>query len=272
LIKEVLARQLDPEIEAVRVVPTDKLPEPTPGDIPDELKAIEAALEGRPELEQGQLNLVNHDIAIGFTKNALLPTLDMFGLFSGAGLAGNRQIRAGGPGTPIIGEVEGGLTDALRRTFQFDFPTYAFGFSLQIPFRNRSAKADHARAVLDKRQAELRLQRLRSQIIQQVHNALVTLKQSRARMETSRKATQLAQQIFEAEQLRFQAGVSTPFLVIQAQRDLIAAQGSEQEAFNGYGKALVQLEMATGRLLERVGVDLEEAESGTVRTAPRFGK
>ena len=47
------------------------------------------------------------------------------------------------------------------------------------------------------------------------------------RIETTRAARELAEQRLDAEQKRFEVGMSTSFLVIQAQRDLAQAKTNE---------------------------------------------
>jgi hypothetical protein len=54
------------------------------------------------------------------------------------------------------------------------------------------------------------------------------------RMQTTRLASELAEQRLDAEQKRFEVGMSTNFLVIQAQRDLAQAKQSQLAATLAY--------------------------------------
>jgi outer membrane protein TolC len=271
-LRLLIAKSLDPDLLRLSIEPTDRFPEPRPEDIPDELAAVKAALASRPEIEQANLNVVNNRIAVEFTHNALLPTLDVFGLLTGAGLSGNR-LSPPNPqmlGVPRAVITRNGFFQALNQTLGYDFPTYAFGFTLQVPIRNRTAKADYARALLETRQAETNLNRLKNQVLQDVSNALIALTQSRARVQAAQRGVTLAQKTFDAEQLRLEAGVSTPFQVIQTQRDFIAAQANQAQALSSYAKALVEMARTTGSTLEKANIEVEEAKLGEVTRAPRI--
>jgi outer membrane protein TolC len=52
----------------------------------------------------------------------------------------------------------------------------------------------------------------------------------------------LAQRKLGAEQKRFEAGLSTNFFVVQAQRDLASAKNAELQAILDYSRSLVDFE------------------------------
>jgi hypothetical protein len=62
------------------------------------------------------------------------------------------------------------------------------------------------------------------------------------RITTSRVARSLAEQRLSAEQKRFEVGMSTSFLVVQAQRDLAQASNNELSAALEYVKAVIEFE------------------------------
>jgi outer membrane protein TolC len=65
---------------------------------------------------------------------------------------------------------------------------------------------------------------------------------------------ELAEQRLDAEQKRFEVGMSTSFLVIQAQRDLAVARNNELQALLDYQLAVVSFDTAQqagGRGLSR---------------------
>src|SRR6202049_2472230 len=62
------------------------------------------------------------------------------------------------------------------------------------------------------------------------------------RIETTRAARELADQRLDAERKRFEVGLSTSFLVIQAQRDLAQAVTSELGAVLAYDLSLVDFD------------------------------
>jgi len=163
----------------------------------------------------------------------------------------------------------GELAGALGQLGRWDFPEYAFGFALTIPLLNRSAQADDLRARLEQRQAETALQRTRNQIQLEVRNAIIGLIQTKAQVEAAHKAMDRSRQTLDAEEKKLRAGVSTPYNVIRVQRDLFSAQLAEVQARVNYGKARVEMDRATGVLLERNHIDLAETLDGQRSNAAR---
>ncbi|MBI4464657.1 MAG: TolC family protein [Acidobacteria bacterium] len=242
-LKNLLSRQSHEALEAARIETTDPLPEPRNSDIPSLEEAMAAALRSRAEFRQGELNIANQEVAVQSTKDRLKPSLDVFALLASSARAAD-------------------LGGSLGQAGRFDFPEYALGFSLTIPLLNRSAQADDLRARLEQRQAETSLQQTRNQIRLEVRNAIIGLMQAKAQVEAVRTAVELNRQTVEAEQKKLQAGVSTPYNVIRVQRDLLSAQFAEVQARVAYGKALVELDRATGQTLQRHQIDLDHALRG----------
>ncbi len=271
LLKTAVAKQIDENLASVEIEPTDELPSPKPEDIPPVEEALKTAFQSRPEIEQADYNLRNQDIVVKANRNALLPSFDIFATYSGAGLAGNRCATIGTPVAlcpdPL---VLTGAGQALTQSFHGNFPDYSFGATLSIPIKNRSAQADAARALLEQRQLETQLQRSKNQIIQEVRNAEIALIQAKAQIEAARKAVQLARQTLDAEEKKFKLGESTVFLVIQAQRDVVAAEVREVEARSLYAKGLTEFTQATGTTLEKHAIELNDALEGKVSRVPNI--
>ena len=75
-----------------------------------------------------------------------------------------------------------------------------------------------------------------------MRDAASRLEQNQQRIETTRLGRQLAEQRLDAEQRRFEVGLSTSFLVIQAQRDLAIARNNETQALLDYQLSSVTFE------------------------------
>jgi outer membrane protein len=251
-LKTALAKVIDPELAAATIEPTDTLPDPKPGDIPPLDEALKEAAKNRPEIEQAEIDLRNQSITIKAGRNALLPTLDVFATYGPQGLEGNSLV---GPA---------GFGDSLSQTFHGNYPSYSVGLSFTVPIRNRTARADAATNLLQERQLRVREQQTRNQIDQQVRNAEIALIQAKAQIEAASKSVVLEQQTLDAEQKKFQLGESTVINVIQTQRDLAAAEGTEVTARSTYAKALTQMEQSTGTILAKNNIELAEAKQGRV--------
>jgi len=302
-IKNALAKRImDPALAEVEVVPTDSVKDsPAMDDLPI-AEAVKEAWDKRPDIKQARIDLESRGITRRATRNALLPTLNLNGSFSGVGLAGNTRNTTVTPtgtftatsvpivnaaGTPVnVGGVpvftstanvttatstaSAGFGDALEIMRQFSFPTYGFSVNLNIPILNRAAQADNAQAMLLERQAETSLKRLENAIVVEVRNAQIVVEQSRASLEAARKSRELAQRTLDAEQKKYQLGASSIFFVIQAQRDLAAAESVELNSLVATVKAKVELERALGRTLDVNKITLADGKAGTINHTPNI--
>ena len=135
---------------------------------------------------------------------------------------------------------------AVRNAFNNSSPDYFVGVNLNIPLRNRVAKADQFRSEIEYRQAELRMQQLKKQIRIEVRNAQYALEQSRARLDAARKARDLSSRTFEITQKEQTLGAGSTLQTMTAQRDLALAELDLVTATTAYQKAKVELDRATG--------------------------
>jgi outer membrane protein TolC len=275
---------LAPNFVNVEIIPTDLPLRPEAVEASSFEEAVREAFAKRPELQEEALNLLNGEIDIRATRNALLPTATLSAQYGTVGLAGNQaqfttKTVHGAPvvdinGNPVAGDflpstqftpngvVKAGFGDAMSSLFRNSFPDYQVSLNVQIPIRNRSAQADNQRAILTQRQLEASLQQLKNAALLDVHNTYVALTQDRAQVEAASKARELQQQTFDAEQKKYQLGASTVFLVIQTQRDLISAQGTELRALANLVEAKANYERAVGRTLEVNRVTIADAKTG----------
>jgi len=272
-LKTALAKHVDADLAGIGIEPTDKLPEPMPNDIPPLQEALSEALKNRPEIEQDNLNMRNQNITIQAVRNRMLPTLNVFATYAPSGLSGH-FLCGGNPDTlqspcpqGVTSYIPGGASDALSQVFHDKYPNYSLGVNLQIPIRNRAAQADQATALITERQMRVKLQQQINNIEQDVRTAVIAVTQARAQIDAAKEATGLAKETLEGEQKKFLLGESTPFLVIQAQRDLANAEGTEAQARDNYAKALTQFAQATATVLDKYHIEIAEAKSGQVTHA-----
>ena len=145
-----LSKVADPELDAAEIVTADQLPEPSDRDVPEcNRHSKSRSARGRTWLAPAQ-DLKNQEISVAFTKNGLLPNVSLFGLYAGAGLAGNTLL------------APGGTLQSLNQDFVLQYPEYSGGVSAVVPIRNRSAQADNMRARLERRQLQVNLGRPRA--------------------------------------------------------------------------------------------------------------
>ncbi|MGA9471458.1 MAG: TolC family protein, partial [Terriglobales bacterium] len=259
LIKNALTKSLDdPTLQELPVVPTDRMQETDPNPSTEPLlDLITEGLRNRPELLETDIDLVNRQISRQAARNALLPSLSLVGFYGGSGL--------GGLVTPNnTSSTPTDLPGTWQTTFNNSAPDYFVGLNLNIPFRNRVAKADQYRSELEYRQASLRKEQLRKQIRIEVRNAQYALEQTRARVDAARKARDLAQRTFEITKKEQDLGSGSTYQTMTAQRDLSVAELTLVTAMTTYQKAKVELDRSTAATLEHNGVLIQDAVTGTV--------
>ena len=274
IIKQAIARNLnDPALVAASVIPTDRV---SLEQIPEETQPVEAlvqeAFQQRPELEQAVLTLRNDEITLKGARNALLPVLDVSAFYSGTGIGGSQspdclnlfQGTVCAPNQYPTTSYPGTLQNMLNGSN----PDKGVTFSVQIPIGNKFAQAQQARSLMEYRQAELRLEQLYTQIRMQVVNAQFALTNDRAQVQASLAARDYNQQSLDAENKKLRLGASTTANVLLQQRNLATAENNLIAANAAYAKDRAGLYQTLAATLHHYGINLTEAASGDVKTAP----
>jgi len=210
---------------------------------PDVEAAVTRALAERADLQRARKDIDNFQIGVKYADNQRLPDVRLNASYQASGLGGTQVLRTGGfPGT-IVGPGE--ITPfgtVVSQLFGRDYPTWAVGLSVSYPIGGSTDQANFARSKLERAQADQRLKGAEARAIQQVRDAAWKIEMNGKRIETTRAARDLAEQRLDAERKRFEVGMSTSFLVIQAQRDLAQAKTSELGAVLAYDLSLVDFE------------------------------
>ncbi len=270
IVLSVITRRFtaDPELHAVRVVPTSNLE--TPADLPgpDTSGLIRAANANRPDLQSAGIQLENSSIALEGSRNELLPEVDLVGSYSANGLAGS--LNSGyhsALGTPLPANLayQGNYGDVLSQIGRQSYPAFSVGVNLNLPLRNRVGEADVVRDELQVRQNEIRRQQLANQIRLEVEDAVVALQRARDSYDAAVEVRKLQEQSLKIEQERYGVGLSTTFLVLQYQSYLAQARTTEIAAKAIFAKARTALDRAIGATLETHHVSVGDAFAGRVR-------
>ncbi len=255
-IRRWIGADLDPALRFAPLVLTETAEPPIyiPSFEPEE--QVAKALRLRPELGQNRRSLEIDDLNIRSSTNQLRPNLMLNANYSAQGRGGNffERTLLGSGSTSAV--VPGGFPDALDQLFQFRFPTYGFGFSLQIPIRNRRAAANLADARIQKRRDLYSLRSTEQQVREEVLNAVAGVEQSKAGILQATVARDFAQKRLDAEQKKYDLGVTTAFLVLDSQTKLVDAEADLLAQVIAYRRSMLNLLRATGDLLETRGVVL----------------
>ena len=127
---------------------------------------------------------------------------------------------------------------------------------LTYPLGQSSEKAAHARARLQVQQTQAQIRQIELQIAAEVTNAALQIESIQKRIDAARAARELAEEQLDAEESKFEVGMSTNFFVVQAQRDLATAQDSELRAILDYQQAIIEFERVQQTSINRAGISI----------------
>ena len=204
--------------------------------------AVRYALDNRTDLDTLDKNIQNTDTDIRFYRNQRLPDVNLQVNYSLSGVGGTEFLRGEGFLGPITGTEQTSFGSALGDIFSNDFPNWTVGVTVAYPLGTSAAKANLQRARLERTQADVTRRSLEVRIAADVRNAGRNVATNLQRVDATESARQLAERRLEAEQRRLEVGLSTSFLVFQAQRDLGAARNRYLRAILDYTRSLVDFD------------------------------
>ena len=210
--------------------------------LPDVDAAVAKALSDRYDLARAGYELENARSRMDFFNNQRLPDVRLETSYRGNGLSGTQFLRSGGFPGLVTGTRSRSFGDALGQVFTNDYPTWSFGLTVSYPLGRSFEAASFTRADVERRQAAQRIASLRVQAAETVRRAGRQVNSTAERVEAARAAATLAEERLQSEQRRFEVGLSTTFLVTQAQRDLLEAQVNLLQTTLEYESALVSFE------------------------------
>jgi len=279
LMKNALSRTLvDPTLADAEVIPTSTMELPAQEAVAPTQDLVNDALAHRPELAEARINLSNTGISNKAIRSALLPAVDAFAYYGGAGIGGSQNpsnLCANQGKNPLFGcsmtsasPVSYGGT--LNQLVNSTAPDKGAGITINIPLRNRAAQATQVRSEFEYRQAQLRIQQIENQVRIEVRNAQFGVQQNRASVASAQAAVDLARRSLDAEQKKYALGASTSTLVLQNQTAMTQAEVTLVSAKALYEKAEVELDRAIGLLLDHAGILIADAERGQVTQPPNI--
>ena len=240
LIRALVYGPKAPEMWDTRIEPAETYTfTPTTVDVD---AAVKAALDQRTDIQVARKNLESNDVSIKYFNNQSLPDLNASLNYGAQAIGGVGLVRGPGQGlTPgaIIGTVEKSYWSTLGTVFGGDFPGWTFTVDMTYPIGHSTNEASLARARVQHSQQERQLDSLRLTVATQVRDAARTVQTNAKRVDATRSARVLAERRLEAEEKKYQAGMTQNFFVLQAQRDLVQARNNELQALVEYAKSVV---------------------------------
>ncbi len=260
-----------PTLLHAEIVPTDEIRVDIESQVEPLPALMDLALSARADMAQNRIRMKNTDLGLIGVKNGMRPSADLTVDLTNNALAGSFNelfLPSPGQSSYVSPFFLGGVGNAMSQLLRRNFPDYQLRLQLNIPLKNRQARADYTAALLEKRQQEIQLVQAENAIRSEVQSAVIRIQQARARYVAAIKSQELQRAALEAEQKRYDLGASTIFQVVQAQRDLANARTSVIATMNEYINAQINLDQSTGHTLTAHNISITEAYEGVVSKQP----
>jgi outer membrane protein TolC len=218
-------------------------------------EALLTAMENRPDLNATRIDLKNKEIDLSYSKNQLLPNVNLQVSYWAPGISGTRIFYD--PSDPFgdpIGSSPGAPSEAWRDAFDLKYKNWSIGVTLSIPFDTLLSRAAHAQARVNLEQSMLRVKNQEQQIFLEIKNAVRAVQTNYKRAQAYKIARELAKETLEAEEEKLKVGISTPYFVLQYQTELVTAQTNELSAIIDYNLSLARLNRALGISLKEKNI------------------
>jgi outer membrane protein TolC len=241
-LRALISNPSQPDFWTMRIEPSD-VASFTPVNV-DVDAAVRNALDKRTDISASQKRIEANDISIRYLRNQSLPDVTANLNYSALGLGGTRRQLQVTPGLPpvILGTNQRSFTEVLADAFGGAYPTWNFNVQLSYPIGRSNAEANLARARLQNQQSEKQLESQKLTVATQIRDFARLVQTNSKRVEATRSARALSEERLKAEEKKFQAGMTSSFLVFQAQRDLSQARNNELQAIIDYLKSVVDFQ------------------------------
>ncbi|MGP0072733.1 MAG: TolC family protein [Bryobacteraceae bacterium] len=258
LLKNAISRNglEDPLLDAAQVVTLDRIEVPEQDSLPSLRDLVAKAMANRPDVALAKINDETAEISAQGTANGVLPSLQVFGAVSATGLAGTSAPFQGvAPDSYYLG----GLGNALGQVFRDNFPSRRIGALFAGTIHNQVAQGDYGIEQLQLRQGDVVERRNQNQLVVDISNQMVALRQARARYSQAVDSRKLQEELLEKSQQSFSFGAATISDVEAAQTSLVAAQETEVATMSAYSHARIALDQVLGQTLDVNHVSVEQA-------------
>jgi outer membrane protein TolC len=234
---------MDPQDASFWNVRLDTVDEPRPHEqLPQTDEVVAKALKERYDLAQARNDVSIAATNVEYFTNQKLPDVRIESSYRTNGLAGTQLVRSGAFPGVVTGTIHSGFGDAVGQLFGRDYPTWSLGLTVNYPIGRGYEEVSAVRASVERRQAAERVASLQLDVAETIRQAARQVRSTAEREDAARAGAAFAEQRFAAEQRRYDVGLSTTFLVTQAQRDLLQAQVNLLQATLDYQSSLVSFE------------------------------
>ena len=203
------------------------------------------AIDHRADFRRLEVQYENRELDLIRARNEILPAFDLVGSWQYAGIGSN---------------YGNAWDDVVDR----DYKTFSVGVEFAYPIGNRTAKGALRKAEIDLQRALTALKELRIQMAHEIRDAVREVRLQRERILATRESWRLSKERYEGEKKRLEAGITIPYQVREAERNLSEETVNKTRALVDYQIALAKISQVKGTLLDEYGilVDLQTAGFG----------
>jgi outer membrane protein len=282
-LKSLIAKDRKSPFWNVSLVPTDDVDlKPPTVSLPD---AVKSALNNRPDLQQLNVTREINEIDQRLYREQIKPQVNLTATYGIVGLSGSLVDRRSTdpfstsieqsitrvnllsqqsnlaplppPSPNYPDRLIGGYGQSVSNLFANRFNNFRVGVTINIPLRNRTAKAQLGQSLVESDRIKTRREQLEQNIEVDVRNALQSMRTAEARLRSASSLRSASEQQLSSEQRRFDAGQSTFFFVLERQTSLTRARGNELRAQTNLNKAIADLQFAMGNSLQVNGIAIK---------------
>lgn len=192
------------------------------GDAPNFAASYKLARENSPEYLAATKSISQSEIDLETAKSVKLPSLNLNG-----SLGYNATDRSYG--------------DAISNLPSDHGNNWGLGVTYSMPWGMKADNARYRSTMATLSSLKTRLSQIDQNLLVQVRTAVRSVETNLVSVEIAAKATKLSEKQYEAQKARFDAGLSTSRLVLQAQDDLETARFNELSSKVSLRNALAQL-------------------------------
>jgi outer membrane protein TolC len=258
-LKRLIVAGPDDPLWQIAIDPVDR-PDDRPPTI-DLEASLKRALSERTDVAQAKQQTAANDSTLRYLRDQTRPQADVVAGYAFNGLGGTQLVRASGdtlgPASftaPVVATIPGAYGSALSNLFDRKYPTWKIALNVTYPIGYDAAKAATARAEIQAAQVAAQTHAVEVQVVSDVTNAAIAVRNAFDEIGTATEERDQFQQKLDAELQKFGAGLSTNYLVVQAQKDLTDSRNAVLQAEIDYQKALVAFDRAQQTTLQSSGV------------------
>lgn len=197
--------------------------------------------ENYPDTLSAEDQIKQLEISLAVAKKNQLPSLNLDASLGYSGKATNQ-----------------GYWDVVENLPHEHGNNWSLGLSYSMPWGRHADKARYRSAAINLNSQKLRLEQLEQTLLVNVRSAVRSVQTNLISVEIAAKATELSTKQYELQKARFDNGLSTSRLVLQAQDDLETARLNELTSKVALRTAVAELHRLEGTSIQRFNVQLPE--------------